>query len=49
MMAINYRKLISILLVAFNFNAIIVQVFSKPKLCRLLLNSSLMIFIRISI
>jgi hypothetical protein len=49
MMGINYRKMISILMLAFNFNAIVVQVFSTPKLCRLLLNSSLMTFIWISI
>jgi len=49
MMAINYGKMISILALALNFNMIIAQAFSKPKLCKFLLNFSLMTFIRISI
>ncbi len=48
-MAINYGKMISILALALNFNVIVIaQVFSKPKLCKVLLNFSLMIFIWIS-
>ncbi len=49
MMTINYRKMFSILALALNFNVIVAQAFSKLKLCKFLLNFSLMTFIRISI
>jgi hypothetical protein len=49
-MAINYGKMISILALALNFNMIVGhKAFSKPKLCKFLLNFSLMTFIWISI
>ncbi len=42
--SINYVITLFVLTFAFNFNATITQVSSKPKLCKFLLNSSIVNF-----